>query len=325
MKKINKILIFLFVVFVAFFTVTTKVYAISPTLIVDYGTTGVTENNKINYAVSPSTSNNNVFDIIDSYYSTLSYGIFKSNSSNGVLFMNYYYILYDTELIYPYANYPCVFAPINYGVTSQALGELIIDNKSFAIIFCNYIKQLSLIYGNENNTILFLASDGMYQITFKNAQNGELTISLTDVIPNLPKFVTIKNSIIKYASIYQFNVNDTEKYNQGKQEGYSQGFDEGHNAGFHERDNEVNQLEQDKITYGESRYNQGVEDGKMVENTNQVLILGFFDNLLKYPARVITDGMNFSLLGINVGSLLLFIVSMILIIGIIMYVSKGRK
>lgn len=325
MKKINKLLIFVFVVFVAFFTVATKVYAASPILIVDYGATGVTDNNKINYAVSPSTSNNNVFDIVDSYYSTLSYGIFKSNSSDGVLFMNYYYILYDTGLTYPYADYPCVYAPINYGVTSKVLGELISDNSSFKIIFINYIKQLSLIYGNNNNTILFLSSDALYQFSFSNTQNGELTISSTDIVPNQPKFVSIRNSIIKYASIYQFNVSDTDKYNQGKQEGYSQGFDDGHNAGFHERDNEVNQLEQDKITYGQTQYNQGVEDGKKQEDTNQVLILGFFDNLLKYPARVITDGMNFSLLGINVGSLILFIVSMVLVIGMIMYVVKGRK
>ena len=325
MKKIKKLLIFLFVVFVAFFTFSTKVYAVSPILIVDYGTTGVTDNNKINYAISPSISNNNVFDIVDSYYSTLSYGIFKSNSSDGVLFMNYYYILYDTGVVYPYAEYPILYAPINYGVTSSTLGELITGNSSFAIVFCNYIKQLSLIYGNNNNTILFLASDGLYQFTFSNDQNGELAISTTDVVPNQTKFVAIRNSIIKYSSLYQFNVNDTEKYNQGKQEGYSQGFDDGHNAGFHERDNEVSQLEQDKITYGQSQYNQGVEDGKKQEDTNQVLILGFFDNLLKYPARVITDGMNFNLLGINVGSLILFIVSMVLVIGMIMYVAKGRK
>ena len=325
MKRINKLLIFVFVMLVGLFTIATNVYAVSPTLIVDYGETGVTDNNKINYAVTPSTSNNNVFDIVDSYYSTLSYGIFKSNSSDGQLFMNYYYILYDTELVYPYANYPCVFAPINYGITSKGLGELITDNGSFKIIFSNYIKQLSLIYGSNNNTILFLASDGLYQFTFSNSQSGELLVSLTDIVPNLAKFITIRNSIIKYASLYQFNVNDTEKYNIGKQEGYSQGYDEGHNAGYHSRDNEVSQLQQDKITYGESQYNQGVEDGKKQEDSNQVLILGFFDNLLKYPARVITDGMNFSLFGINVGSLILFIVSMVLVIAMIMYVSRGKK
>lgn len=104
--------------------------------------------------------------------------------------------------------------------------------------------------------------------------------------------------------------NSSVIYQDGYYNGYYEGYGEGYDNGL-----QVNQS--DSYSYGYNMgYNEGI-NGNVETNGFRVL----FNSILSYPVNMIKGVFNFNFMGINVASLILFLIS----IGIVIFVIKKFK
>lgn len=90
--------------------------------------------------------------------------------------------------------------------------------------------------------------------------------------------------------------------------GNDQGFEQAYLQGY-------NEAEKNKLTYGETRYNAGVQDG--IANANKYTFKGLISAVFDVPIQTIWGMLNFNILGVNILTLITSIVSLVIIIAII--------
>lgn len=190
-------------------------------------------------------------------------------------------------------------------------------------------KYLFTIGPNESNSFLFGQSLHLY---FKNGY--VYTINGADIeygqsAFDIASITNLSGSYILNKIVFTGNNGDyipfglststdyTSGYDIGYKYGYENGVESGYNNGYLEGKNDVNE---ERYQAG---YNKGYDDATNRYSDGSLSLTGVLNAIVTAPSKIIKEGLDFDILGFNVGKLVMSLIVIGLVVWAVGFFKKG--
>lgn len=218
-------------------------------------------------------------------------------SSNDTLIMEEYVNLSNTSIFQLSTDLVSIK---NYLVAQNQNNT---TNKYYIIIYLNSVVNTSLVVETGDTTIannLIVSNGSSYSQSFSKMEQKTTILGTPNEYYNIVEITELYPPDYYDFSI-SFSLSDVS---------YSIGYNDGYKNGY----------QSNNVNAEKSGYERGYNDG-LSSNVETGGMKTLFNSILSYPVNMIRGVFNFEFMGINIASLILFIVS----IGIVIFVIKRFK